>query len=45
MPLLWENLANQLNSVRASTPYTYSFNTGTTLSRTWRRAPKGSKQH
>ena len=30
MPLLWENLANQLNSVRASTPYTYSFNTGTT---------------
>lgn len=30
MPLLWENLANQLNSVRASTPYTYSFNAGTT---------------
>ena len=29
MPLLWENLSNQLNSVRASTPYTYSFN-GTT---------------
>ena len=29
MPLLWENLTNQLNSVRASTPYTYSFNGGT----------------
>ena len=28
MPLLWENLANQLNSIRASTPYTYSFNAG-----------------